>query len=181
MPDDSVPEAARAALRRARAGSREQDHAAVPGSSAAASSRTTRLVRARIRRSPGIQFSGPGPDARDPARLGDLVEGLLRDSGWTQSLAAARLHALWPQIVGATNAEHARPEGFDPASGILEIRTTSTAWAESLRLMLPELRQAIDSAVGTGAVRDIRINGPVGRTTRGRLRVRGRGPRDTYG
>lgn len=180
MPDE-IPEAARAALGRARAGSREQDQAAATGSPTAASSRTTRLVRARVRRSSGIQFSGPGPDARDPALLGELVEGLLRESGWTQAFSAAQLHALWPQIVGVTNSEHASPESFDPGTGVLQVRTSSTAWAESLRLMLPDLRRAIDSAVGSGVVRDIRINGPVGRTTRGRLRVRGRGPRDTYG
>jgi predicted nucleic acid-binding Zn ribbon protein len=93
----------------------------------------------------------------------------------------ARLHGLWPEIVGAANAEHAPVESFDLATGQLVVRASSTAWAEQLRLMLPAVRTAIDSYVGSGVVRDIRIVGPAPPRTRGRLRVRGRGPRDTYG
>jgi len=88
---------------------------------------------------------------------------------------------LWPQIVGSTNAEHATPESFDPDSGVLVIRTSSTAWAEQLRLMLPTLRAAIEDQVGSGVVRDVKLLGPTPPRTRGPLRVRGRGPRDTYG
>ena len=114
-------------------------------------------------------------------RLGGAWSRLVDDSGWRQGLDVAGLHTLWPQIVGAANAEHASPESFDPTSGVLLIRTSSTAWAEQLRLMLPTLRAAIDAQVGTGVVRDIRIVGPTPPRTRGRLRARGRGPRDTYG
>jgi predicted nucleic acid-binding Zn ribbon protein len=108
---------------------------------------------------------------------GDLVA----DRGWAPALDVAALHGLWPQIVGPANAEHATPESFDPESGVLVIRTSSTAWAEQLRLMLPALRTAIDAQVGRGVVHDIRLLGPTPPRTRGRLRVRGRGPRDTYG
>lgn len=114
-------------------------------------------------------------------RLGGAWSRLVDDSGWRQGLDVAGLHTLWPQIVGAANAEHASPESFDPTSGVLLIRTSSTAWAEQLRLMLPTLRAAIDAQVGTGVVSDIRIVGPTPPRTRGRLRARGRGPRDTYG
>jgi predicted nucleic acid-binding Zn ribbon protein len=113
--------------------------------------------------------------------LGGAWGSLVADRGWSQALDVASLHGLWPQIVGAVNAEHATPESFDPVTGVLVIRTSSTAWAEQLRLMLPALRAAIDSHVGTGVVRDIRLLGPSPVRTRGRLRVRGRGPRDTYG
>jgi predicted nucleic acid-binding Zn ribbon protein len=61
------------------------------------------------------------------------------------------------------------------------VRTSSTAWAEQLRLMMPVLRTALDAHVGAGVVRDIKVVGPAPPRTRGRLRVRGRGPRDTYG
>ncbi len=88
---------------------------------------------------------------------------------------------LWPEIVGPANAEHAVPESFDLDSGKLVVRTSSTAWAEQLRLMLPALRHAVVGRVGEGVVRDITIVGPAAPRTRGRLRVRGRGPRDTYG
>lgn len=106
---------------------------------------------------------------------------LVSDQGWDSELDVARLIGMWSSVVGATNAEHAQPESFDPDTGALVIRTSSTAWAEQLRLMMPALRTAIDAQVGAGRVRDIRVLGPVPPVRRGRLRVRGRGPRDTYG
>jgi predicted nucleic acid-binding Zn ribbon protein len=114
-------------------------------------------------------------------KLGGAWSSLVSEQGWVSALDAARLHGLWPEIVGPTNAEHTAPESFDPESGVLVVRTTSTAWAEQLRLMLPALRAAIEAQVGTRVVRDIRIVGPTPPRSRGRLRVRGRGPRDTYG
>lgn len=168
-----VPDAARAVLSRMRASARS-----APAEPAQRASRRVATGRAR-RTSAG--FSGPGPDARDPQTLGTAWESLVTGSGWRAALSGASLHALWPQIVGQANAEHAEPESFDPESGVLVVRTSSTAWGEQLRLMLPVLRSAIDTRMGPGLVRDIRILGPTPPRTRGRLRVRGRGPRDTYG
>ncbi len=113
--------------------------------------------------------------------IGGAWTRLVVDNGWRTGLDVARLHGMWAEIVGPANAEHATPESFDPESGVLLIRTSSTAWAEQLRLMLPVLRTAIEAQVGQGVVREIRVVGPAPPRTRGRLRVRGRGPRDTYG
>lgn len=113
--------------------------------------------------------------------IGGAWGNLVADQGWTAALDVARLHGLWHEIVGPANAEHAQPETFDPDSGVLVIRTSSTSWAEQLRLMMPTLRAAIESRIGSGVVREIRIAGPTPPRTRGRLRVKGRGPRDTYG
>lgn len=169
----AVPDAARAVLSRMRAAARS-----------APSQQTTRPrslgTRSRPRRT-AAGYSGPGPDDRDPMTLGGAWGTLIRDRGWGASLDVAALYGLWPQIVGAANAEHAAPETFDDETGTLVIRTSSTAWAEQLRLMLPTLRAAIDAQVGAGVVREITLLGPTPPRTRGRLRVRGRGPRDTYG
>ena len=175
-PTAAVPDAARAVLSRIRASARAASQAAPE---------TTRLQRsrpgrARQRRVAGA-YSGPVPDDRDPLAVGGAWSRLVDDQGWSTGLDVARLHGLWPEIVGAANAEHAPVESFDLATGQLVVRASSTAWAEQLRLMLPAVRTAIDSYVGSGVVRDIRIVGPAPPRTRGRLRVRGRGPRDTYG
>lgn len=170
----AVPDAARAVLSRMRASAR----AAQPGSGGTPKNRKTGLTQ---RRRAAAGYSGPGPDARDPQRLGSAWGDLVAAAGWGTALTGASLQALWPQIVGPTNAEHAVPESFDPDTGALVVRTSSTAWAEQLRLMLPTLRAAIDGRVGQGVVRDIVVVGPAPPRTKGRLRVRGRGPRDTYG
>jgi predicted nucleic acid-binding Zn ribbon protein len=176
VPDDPavVPDAARAVLSRMRAAAR-----VAPGTEQPRSSARTPTRRGRRRTAGG--FSGPGPDDRDPTPLAGAWGRLVAEQGWGTALDAARLHGLWPEIVGPANAEHAVPEQFDTGTGLLTVRTSSTAWAEQLRLMLPTLRSAIDARVGAGVVRDIRIVGPAAPRSRGRLRVRGRGPRDTYG
>lgn len=180
-PDDvegstpGVPDAARAVLSRVRSAART----AGPPSDV----RPARPSATRRRRRPvaGSGFSGPGPDERDPMAIGGAWSRLVDEHGWRTGLDVARLLGMWPDIVGAANAEHATPESFDPKDGVLLVRTSSTAWAEQLRLMLPTLRTAIEAQVGTGVVREIRIMGPTPPRVRGRLRVRGRGPRDTYG
>lgn len=113
--------------------------------------------------------------------IGGAWTRLVDDQGWRTGLDVARLLGMWPEIVGAANAEHTTPESFDPETGLLLVRTSSTAWAEQLRLMMPALRTAIEGQVGVGVVREIKVVGPTPPRTRGRLRVSGRGPRDTYG
>jgi predicted nucleic acid-binding Zn ribbon protein len=172
-----VPDAARAVLSRVRAAARAAGSA--PGGGVARPAQPQR-GRPRPRRLPGT-FSGPGPDDRDPTPLAGAWDALVADQGWRRALDAGSIHGLWPQIVGPANAEHATPESYDPQTGQLVVRTSSTAWAEQLRLMMPVLRTALDAQVGAGVVRDIKVVGPAPPRTRGRLRVRGRGPRDTYG
>lgn len=172
-PTPAVPDAARAVLSRVRSAAR--------AAGASTDVRPSRPAVTRRRRGAVAGFSGPGPDERDPLAIGRAWSRLVDEHGWGTGLDVARLIGLWPEIVGAANAEHATPESFDPECGVLMIRTSSTAWAEQLRLMLPTLRTAIEAQVGSGVVRDIRVVGPTPPRVRGRLRVRGRGPRDTYG
>ena len=128
-------------------------------------------------RAPG---RAPRSSDRDPALLADAVDGLLAERGWTAASAAATVHAMWPQIVGADLAGHVAPESL--ADGRLVLRAESTAWATQVRLLLPQLRQAIDRAVGSGVVADISVVGPEAPSwSAGPRRVPGRGPRDTYG
>lgn len=169
-----VPDAARAVLSRVRSAARS-------GAAATDPPRPARPSATRRRRRPVAGFSGPGPDERDPMAIGGAWSRLVDEHGWRTGLDVARLLGMWPDIVGTANAEHASPEAFDPQTGVLLIRTSSTAWAEQLRLMMPTLRTAIEAQVGPGVVREIRVVGPTPPRTRGRLRVRGRGPRDTYG
>ena len=144
------------------------------------------LLRATGGGTPRRGGSGRGPGRaprssdRDPALLGDAVDRLLAEKGWTAASAAATVHSQWSQIVGADLAGHVTPESL--ADGRLVLRAESTAWATQVRLLLPQLRQAIDRAVGTGVVADVSVVGPQAPSwSAGPRRVPGRGPRDTYG
>ncbi|MFA7323080.1 MAG: DciA family protein [Candidatus Nanopelagicales bacterium] len=118
--------------------------------------------------------------SRDPQPIGDAVSELIAQRGWTQERAGAQVTTLWPQIVGADLASHVTPASFD--EGVLTLQADSTTWATQVRHLLPQLRKAIDTSVGSGVVTDIRILGPAGPTWKSGLRhVKGRGPRDTYG
>lgn len=167
-------DAAKEALARARAASRT----AAPDPRAAS--------RSPRRRPESSTRSGPGPDARDPQLLGSSVEHLMRDRGWEQPTAVGGLTGRWAEIVGADVAEHVVPETFDRAPDgrglMLVLRADSTAWATTMRLLLPQVRARIDAELGSGTVRDISVLGPAAPSWKhGRLHISGRGPRDTYG
>jgi predicted nucleic acid-binding Zn ribbon protein len=108
------------------------------------------------------------------------VDRLVADRGWELDAAVGALLGRWPDVVGPDVAAHAEPEGL--ADGILTIRAASTAWAVQLRELAPTLRARVDAELGAGVCRRISVLGPAAPSwRRGRLSVRGRGPRDTYG
>jgi predicted nucleic acid-binding Zn ribbon protein len=177
-PVSSGSDAAKEALARARAAA---------GSAQAASRAAGGPNRNRSRRptTPG-SYSGSGPDGRDPQLFGTSIERMLRERGWEQPTAVGGLTGRWAEIVGPDVAEHVVPETFEPASDgpglLLVLRADSSAWAYTMRNLLPDLRRRIDHELGAGAVRDITVLGPAAPSWKhGRFHVKGRGPRDTYG
>ncbi len=117
---------------------------------------------------------------RDPQGLGASIDRLVNEQGWQDRSAVAVLLVQWPAIVGPELSEHVTPSGFD--EGVLVLQTDSTAWATQLRLLLPDVHRTIDAHLGAGVVARIRILGPQAPSwTAGPRRVKGRGPRDTYG
>lgn len=152
---------------------------------AAASSQPRRTSGTRSAR-PEERRSGSGPDARDPQLLGSSVKRMLEERGWEQPTAVGGLTGRWAEIVGADVAEHVVPETFEPAPDgrglLLVLRADSSSWAYTMRTLLPDLRRRIDAELGAGTVRDISVLGPAAPSWKhGRLHVKGRGPRDTYG
>jgi len=156
---------ARAALARAR------DEARARGTAAPA----------RGRRSGRPAGSGAARrDAGDPELLGETLSKLLVERGWDVPAAIAGVTERWGEIVGAELAEHCRPDKFE--AGVLQLVAESTAWATQVRLLVAQVHGRIDDVVGRGVVTRIEVRGPTGPDwRRGALRVRGPGPRDTYG
>lgn len=116
----------------------------------------------------------------DPELVGDAIDRLLRDQGWTDRTAVATVMAEWSQIVGPDLAAHVEPVSFD--EGRLVLQAESTTWATQVRLLLPQLQRALEERIGRGVVSRIEVLGPAAPTWgHGPRRVKGRGPRDTYG
>jgi predicted nucleic acid-binding Zn ribbon protein len=168
----SGPELARAALEAARA----RREAAKPrrrstegaGSGEGASGRRLR------------GYSGPGPDPRDPQPLSAVMARLVKARGWQRPTAEATVFGAWEKVVGADVAAHCRPIKLE--GGELTVEAESTAWATQLRLLAAKLLVRIAGEVGPNVVTKLHIHGPAAPSwNRGPRRVRGRGPRDTYG
>ncbi len=161
MPDEELkgPELARAVLDAARANR----------------SNAPRRAKPRPR-----GYSGPGPDPRDPQPFGAVLAKLVKSRGWEKPAAEATVFADWPKVVGEDVAAHCRPVKLE--GGELTIEAESTAWATQLRLLAAKLLTQIASQVGHNVVKKLHIHGPAAPSwTKGPRRVRGRGPRDTYG
>lgn len=125
-------------------------------------------------------YSGPGPDPRDPQPLGVVLARLMKARGWQQPAAEATVFGAWERVVGPDVAQHSRPVKLE--DGELTVEARSTAWATQLRLLAGSLLQQIAREVGHNVVRKLHIHGPAAPSwSRGPRRVRGRGPRDTYG
>lgn len=136
--------------------------------------------RPRRRRPPSTDWSGPGPDQRDPVALGAAFESLVARRGWGKQVNLRLVLARWPQLVGQANADHSRPVAYRDT--VLTVQADSTVWATSLRAMAPQLVAELNSQLGQGTVTKVVVEGPHAPSWKhGPRSVPGRGPRDTYG
>ena len=118
--------------------------------------------------------------SRDPESIDNTLSRLVATRGWTAPASVGSVIGRWREVVGDEIADHAEPETF--SDGKLVVRTTSTAWATQLGLLLPQLQRRLDEEIGEGVVSEIVVIGPGAPSWKRGLRaVQGRGPRDTYG
>ena len=151
-----------------------------PPDDAAAREALRRIVGSTAPSKPARRRRPRATTGRDPMTLGEGIDQLVTDQGWQERADVARLVSGWSGIVGDDVASHVTPAAFD--NGELVLQADSTSWATQVRMLLPTLRTAIDEAVGTGVVERSTVRGPQGPSwVAGPLRVKGRGPRDTYG
>jgi predicted nucleic acid-binding Zn ribbon protein len=124
--------------------------------------------------------SSAHPDDRDPQSLDATLGRFVDDQGWETELRVHGVFSRWEALVGREVAQHATPESF--ADGRLVVRTDSTAWATQMKLLAADVVRRLNEVLGDETVRVIEVAGPRAPSwTKGRLRVKGRGPRDTYG
>ncbi len=124
--------------------------------------------------------SSAHPDDRDPQTLDATLGRFVTEQGWQTELRVHGVFTRWPAIVGRDVADHVTPESY--ADGRLVVRTDSTAWATQMKLLAATVVRRLNEELGEGTIEVIDIVGPQApRWTSGRFRVKGRGPRDTYG
>jgi len=139
-----------------------------------------RRTKPKRPRADEVAYSGAHPDDRDPQTLDTNLGRLVAEQGWGTELRVHGVFSRWAAIVGDEVAAHAQPEAF--ADGRLAVRTDSTAWATQMKLLAPDLVRRLNDVLGDGTVEIVDVRGPQApKWARGRYRVKGRGPRDTYG
>jgi predicted nucleic acid-binding Zn ribbon protein len=157
------------AVARGLAGSTRRDRAAPP-----------RAGFRKRRPGSGLAASGAHPDARDPQTLDVSLGRFVTEQGWEDELRVHGVFTRWEAVVGREVGQHVTPESY--ADGRLVVRTDSTAWATQMKLLAGTVVRRLNEELGDGTVQVIDVMGPRAPSwSRGRYRVRGRGPRDTYG
>ena len=92
---------------------------------------------------------------KKPSPLGDVLAGVLRQSGIAERVEQARLIPEWPTLVGAQIAAVTEPTSI-AADGTMFVRVTTNAWMIELSLMEPELLRALNTKPGRTPVKRIR-------------------------
>ena len=119
-------------------------------------------------------------DSLEPMRFGAAIQRLVAEKGWEDTTTKADVLANWEKVVGPEIADHCRPVSLE--DGELVLVAESTAWATQLRLLTKTLLKRVQDHAGQGIATKVTVRGPSQPDWRkGKLRVQGRGPRDTYG
>ncbi|MBO9522287.1 MAG: DUF721 domain-containing protein [Nocardioidaceae bacterium] len=139
-----------------------------------------RTSKGKAKRRTPPQASGAHPDDRDPQSLDATLGRFVAEQGWQTELQVHGVFTRWASIVGREVAEHVTPESY--VEGRLVVRTDTTAWATQMKLLAADVVRRLNEELGEGTVEVVDVLGPhLPRWTSGRFRVKGRGPRDTYG
>jgi predicted nucleic acid-binding Zn ribbon protein len=103
--------------------------------------------------------------SREPRAIGAELADVLRARGWDDRLAAARVVARWPAVVGDAVAAHCHPSHLDE-DGTLQVVADSAAWATQLTYLQGKLLDRIATECGAGLVRRIQVRTSEGRSRR---------------
>ena len=96
-----------------------------------------------------------GEEPESPIPLGDALRAVGEELGLPEPALVASLNDRWPEVVGATVAEHARPRSL--RDGVLTIAVDAPPWATQLRYLEHEIRARLLEISGRDTVRAVRI------------------------
>jgi predicted nucleic acid-binding Zn ribbon protein len=165
---------AKEAMERARASARER------GAHRTSPQAAQRQKKSRRAATAGDSSPQPFGAGRDPRAMSENVQALLSRMGWTEHIEVASVTARWREVIGDQIADHCEPVSFD--EGALLLRASSSAWATQMQLMSGQVRHRLNEEFGREVVKELRFIGPSDKNwVKGPRRVKGRGPRDTYG
>jgi predicted nucleic acid-binding Zn ribbon protein len=96
----------------------------------------------------------PG-EVPEPRRVGDSLDRVASAMGVPSASTLSGLFASWPELVGESVAQHARPASL--RDGTLVVAVDEPAWATQLRWLEADLVARIGDALGPGRVARIEV------------------------
>lgn len=95
------------------------------------------------------------PPRKRPSAIGDILAGVLAESGIAARIEQATVVPEWAALVGPQIAAVTTPQSVT-ADGTLFVAVTTNSWMMELSLMEPELLRALNAKDGRLAVKRIR-------------------------
>jgi len=92
----------------------------------------------------------------DPKPLDELLSTLVSGRGWGERMRFGRLREEWADVVGPDVAARSTPVALN--AGVLSIRADGAAWATELTLLSRSIVDKVDSYLGGGVVREVRVS-----------------------
>jgi hypothetical protein len=96
-------------------------------------------------------------DARtgDAIRLGEIVDGLMREDVFSRGIPVAELASRWPEIVGDRLAAETAPASFE--GGLLTVSATNGPWGAQARFLQEQIRLKANQALGGDVIETVRV------------------------
>jgi hypothetical protein len=91
----------------------------------------------------------------DAVRLGDIVEGLMREEVFSRGIPVAELASKWHQIVGDRLAAETAPASLE--SGLLTVWATNGPWGAQARFLHEQIRLKANQALGGDVIETVRV------------------------
>jgi hypothetical protein len=88
-----------------------------------------------------------------PAAVGRLLADTFQGTPLARRLTEAGIWEAWDKVVGAQIAAQARPSTI--RDGVLTVLVASAPWMQQLNFLKGEIRERLNSHLGTKVVRDI--------------------------
>jgi predicted nucleic acid-binding Zn ribbon protein len=95
------------------------------------------------------------PARKKPSAIGDVLAGVLKESGLAARVEQAAIIPEWASLVGPQIASVTEPTSI-ATDGTMFVRVTTNAWMNELSLLEPELLRALNAKPGRVPVRRIR-------------------------
>ena len=90
---------------------------------------------------------------KEPRRIGDILQGVLKDLGIDEEVARQEVVERWASVVGEKIASVAKAVAV--SGDVLFVQVASSAWMNELNLMRHDILKRLNAGAGKGRIERI--------------------------